>query len=248
MTMKRRLATSVALFAGVAAIVLPASPAPAVSTTVVISEFATRGPGGGSDEFVEIQNISSDPVEIGGWDLSASNSAGTASVRATVPFGVVLAPGQHYLFANTGASLAVTPDQTYGLGIADDGGIAFGAQSIVVDSVGMSAGSAFGEGTPLTPLTLNIADSYQRQVSGYQDTDDNSTDFFNGSSPTPENAASDPTPDPGATTTTVPDDTTTTEPPADVPEFPWAGVLPLFAGGMLGTGIVVQSRRRRRQA
>ena len=41
----------------------------AVSSTVVISEFRTRGPNGGNDEFIELYNLSSSPVNISGWQI-----------------------------------------------------------------------------------------------------------------------------------------------------------------------------------
>ena len=36
---------------------------------IVISEFRTRGPAGGNDEFVELRNRSAVPVDISGWLL-----------------------------------------------------------------------------------------------------------------------------------------------------------------------------------
>jgi uncharacterized protein len=103
---------------------LGAAPADASASGVVISEFRTRGPVGGNDEFIELRNAGPAPVDISGWLLQgcASGSPGNASTRATVDDGVVLAPGQSYLFANTAAagySGTVTPDQTYGTGITD---------------------------------------------------------------------------------------------------------------------------------
>jgi len=97
--MRRSLITS-ALVAG--ALLAPATAASAASD-IVISEFRTRGPVGGNDEFVEIRNKSASPVPIGGLALQgcASGTPGTASNRATVPAGVTLAPGQAYLFANS---------------------------------------------------------------------------------------------------------------------------------------------------
>src|SRR5215471_15031349 len=49
----------------------------AASSSIVISEFRVRGPNGGSDEFIELYNLSSAPVNIGGWKIKGSNNAGT---------------------------------------------------------------------------------------------------------------------------------------------------------------------------
>jgi Lamin Tail Domain len=69
---------------------------------VVVSEFRTRGPSGGNDEFIELRNRSAEPVDISGWQLQgcASASPGNASTRATVGSDVLLPAGGSYLFAN----------------------------------------------------------------------------------------------------------------------------------------------------
>ena len=84
--MGRRSFTTVVAFA-LLFVGLPfASPANASASGVVISEFRFRGPIGGNDEFVELYNTSSGPVDISGWKLQGCASAtGVASDRATVP-------------------------------------------------------------------------------------------------------------------------------------------------------------------
>ena len=59
-----------------------------ISSTVVISEFRVRGPNGGSDEFIELYNLSSVPQPIGGMQIRGSNNAGTTSARVTIAAGV----------------------------------------------------------------------------------------------------------------------------------------------------------------
>src|SRR5262245_60301139 len=76
----------------------------AVSSTVVISEFRFRGPNGGSDEFVELYNLTSSSIDISGWKLRGSNNAGTVSDRATVPSGKTIPARGHYLFTNSSTS------------------------------------------------------------------------------------------------------------------------------------------------
>src|SRR6476659_8373826 len=87
------------------ALALAPSAALAVSSTVVISEFRVRGPAGGSDEFVELYNLSPAPVNIGGWKINGSNNAGTVSTRVTITAGTMLGSGCHYLVTNSSTSV-----------------------------------------------------------------------------------------------------------------------------------------------
>src|SRR5688500_7258865 len=76
----------------------------AVATTVVIIEFRVRGPNGGSDEFIELHNISNAPVNVGGWKIRGSNNAAGVSDRATITAGTMVVPGCFYLLTNSSAS------------------------------------------------------------------------------------------------------------------------------------------------
>ncbi|HEY5446982.1 MAG TPA: lamin tail domain-containing protein, partial [Pyrinomonadaceae bacterium] len=158
----------------------------AVSTNVVISEFRVRGPNGGNDEFIELYNLSGAPVAIGGWNIRGSNNAAGVSIRATITAGTTIQPGCHYLLTNSAAggySGAVPGNQTYTVGITDDGGIALTlSDGTIVDAVGMSTGSAYKEGTVLANLgTSNLNRGYERKPGGAAgsgtDTDNNSADF-----------------------------------------------------------------------
>ena len=178
--------------------------AQAVSSNIVISEFRVRGPNGGNDEFVELYNLSSAPVAIGGWKIRGSNSSGTISDRAMITAGTMLSPGCHYLLTNSSTSAgpysgSVAGNQTYTLGITDDGGIAVTLpDNTVVDQVGMSSGSAFKEGTPLASLgatsASNLNRGYERKPGGASgsgtDTDNNATDFMLISPSDPQNSSS----------------------------------------------------------
>ena len=169
---------------------------------LVISEFRTRGPVGGNDEFVEIYNPTTTTLYIGGLKIRASSDAGVTSDRVTITAGTTLGPGCHYLIANntasTGYSGVTAPNQTYGTGITDYGGIAITRNNgtTIIDQVGMSAGSTYKEGTPLTPLVASVNEqSYERKPGGAfgngTDTNDNSADFFhNASSSNPQNSSS----------------------------------------------------------
>ena len=44
----------------------------ATSSTILISEFRTRGPAGAGDEFIELYNATAAPIDIGGWKINRS--------------------------------------------------------------------------------------------------------------------------------------------------------------------------------
>ncbi len=92
------------------------------------------------------------------------------------------------------------PDGTYSFDIPDNGGIALIIPGIppnpdqVADSVRMSNGVPFGEGSPLAPLAGGADQSYERGPGGglgnCTDTDQNSTDFARITPANPQNLAS----------------------------------------------------------
>ena len=164
---------------------------------LLISEFRTRGPGGASDEFVEIYNPTNSTLVIGGLKIRGSNSAGTTSDRATITNGTVLGSGCHYLLANTGYAGSVLADQLYGTATTDDGGLAITGSNInrIIDAVGMGTGSAYKEGSTLTPLAGTSNQSYERKPGGASgngtDTNNNANDFsLNSGSSNPQNSSS----------------------------------------------------------
>ena len=166
---------------------------------VVISEFRFRGPDGGNDEFVELVNAGAATVDISGWRLQGcSSTTGAASARATIPAGVVLAPGQHFLFANSNASGGysgtVPGDLGYGTGFSDGSGarITLPDGTSVVDGVGGSgvAGTQCREGTGISGMPTTNGDNAYERVGGTQDTDDNASDFVGPKASDPQNLAS----------------------------------------------------------
>jgi uncharacterized protein (TIGR03437 family) len=166
---------------------------------LLISEFRTRGPSGASDEFIEIYNLTTSLLTIGGLRIRASNGVGTISDRVTITAGTILGPGCHYLVANSstsGYSGSVPPNQTFGTGITDDGGNAITSSNgtRIIDAVGMSSGSAFKEGTTLAPLTGTVDQSYERKPGGTFgngiDTNDNASDFSLTVPSNPQNTSS----------------------------------------------------------
>ena len=214
------------------------TPTPTAPGHIVISEFRFEGPNGAKDEFVELFNPSSAPVDITGWKLWGSNSSGITSVRTTFP-ATVLQPGRHFLIAYTGAggySGTVTPDDTYGVTIAADGGIAISKpDDTIVDQVGLNAGSAYSEGTLPVSSPGQVEHSYERNPGGSfgscYDTDNNFNDFaLNASSSDPQNLSSSPVYCAGVLTVTPSKTVTSTYTPTIPPitrivinEVAWAG-------------------------
>jgi endonuclease/exonuclease/phosphatase family metal-dependent hydrolase len=200
---------------------LGAAPADASASGVVISEFRTRGPVGGNDEFIELRNAGPAPVDISGWLLQgcASGSPGNASTRATVDDGVVLAPGQSYLFANTasaGYSGTVEPDQTYATGITDFATTNFAGIRLAVDTTNVVDGvgapnSPCREGTGFVTPGANGDNSFER-VGGTTDTGNNATDFVGPKPGNPQNS--------GPTGTDDAPTVTDTDPSSDAIDVP----------------------------
>lgn len=191
----------------------------APATSVVISEFRTRGPNGAEDEYIELYNPTTAVVDISGWKINVSNDTGTTSTRATIPASTILRSGQYYLIVNSstnGYSGIVPANLTYGQGITDAGGIALvRPDNTIADQVGVGASSAYKEGTPVS-LSPASNQSYERKLGGAsdscQDTNNNTDDFLINTSD-PKNYASQLSrcgtllPIPVLTTTTITADT-----------------------------------------
>ena len=208
---------------------------PPSATGIVISEFRTKGPSGASDEFVEIYNPTFSPIDVSGWLIRASNSAGTTGTRFTFPANTILQPGQHFIATGSAYSGLVRENpiaSLSGTGITDDGGIAITLAdgTTIIDQVGMSAGSAYGEGGRLTPLNINLNRSYDRKSGpsgSCVDSNNNAADFLSRIPSDPQSSSSPlmvcsnptltPTATPRRTATPRPTPTRTLSPPPPPP-------------------------------
>src|SRR5207247_4517603 len=91
-----------------------ATPTPTPTPPIVISEFRTRGPGGASDEFVELYNNSDSAFDVSGWKIRSSSSGGAVTTRVTIAASTTIPARGHFLAtATTGYSGTVVGDQTY---------------------------------------------------------------------------------------------------------------------------------------
>lgn len=178
----------------------------AVSPHLVISQFQTgRATPNFNDEFVEIHNTSSNPIDLNGYRLVYRSQNGSSDVN--VPFAVwttstVIPPGGFYLVASTSydgptpANLTYDPNTCQCSMSGTNGGLAIrqgpSNTGAIIDSVAWgSVTNGFNEGTPTTAHPVDNNDnSKTRLQNGCQDTDSNAADFANATPSTPRNAAS----------------------------------------------------------
>ena len=168
------------------------------SPNLVISQFQAGAVANANDEFVEIHNIGSSPVDLNGYRVVYRSANGTNDVG---PFGVwttstILQPGQFYLVASTGYSGAAPADITYDPSVclcsmsATAGGLAIrqgdNNTGTIIDAVGWGgATNIFFEGTRTTAPPNST--SQWRALAGCQDTDNNAADFSNQNPSAPRN-------------------------------------------------------------
>jgi predicted extracellular nuclease len=203
--------TSSLVFAGVAAFV--ARPAAAASADVVITEVYGGGGNSGApytNDFIELTNNSSAPVDVSGWSVQYASSTGT-TWQVTKLTGSI-APGAAYLVqegagAGNGAPMP-TPDVSGTIAMSASAGkvalvttqtaLACGsachADPSVRDYVGFGTAANDSETAP-TPTLSNTTSA--ARIDPTKDTDNNGADFAVGN------------PSPGTLTSTP------TEPPVD---------------------------------
>jgi endonuclease G len=178
------------------------------SPTLVISQFQTgRLSPNVNDEFVEIHNRSSNPVDLNGYRLVYRSDNGQSDVA--VPFAVwttstIVPAGGYYLIASTSYDGPATPNITYNpstclcsmSGTAGGLAIRQGANDTgaIIDSVAWGAvTNGFAEGASTTAHPINATDNSKARLgNGCQDTDNNASDFATLTPSAPRNASSAP--------------------------------------------------------
>jgi hypothetical protein len=204
----RRLLTLVLAFT-LALASLPIAPivTRAASTTLVISQFQTKG-STTADEFIELHNIGPDPVDLNGYRLVWR--AGTDTTDTTLlawTASAIVQPGQYYLVgAGPGYNDAVTADVTYvdgGSGfITEIGGLALrnGAADTgtIVDSVAYGSVPSDFPFIETTKTAVPVQNGSRARYAsaatggGCQDTDNNNSDFISLATARPRNSSSTP--------------------------------------------------------
>jgi len=183
-------------------------PVHALSTSIVISQVYGGGGNSGAtlrNDFIELFNRGTSPVDLSGWSVQYASSAGTTWQRTNLT-AVILQPGQYYLVQQAqgaGGTLDLpAPDATGTIAMSATAGkvalvnnqttITSGTScptgANIVDFVGYGAAANCFEGAGPT-ATLSNTTAALRGTSGCTETDNNSTDFTTGA-PTPRNTAS----------------------------------------------------------
>jgi Bacterial Ig-like domain (group 3)/Putative Ig domain len=150
------------------------------SAALIIQGLRFAGPGGSSDQYVELYNTTSSAVSLTGWQLVWAGGS------INLPTGDSVPAHGHYLVAASGYSLGsyeAADDTASGLAIPVDGGVQLVApNATATDQVGMTtAGAAYRAGTGLTAPTQTGAQlAFQRRMSAgapVTDTTNNAADF-----------------------------------------------------------------------
>lgn len=169
---------------------------------LLISEFRTRGPGAGNDEFVELYNPGTVAVTLtSSWILqNRSSTAGSYGTRFTGS-GEVVQPGHHFLIGGSSYAGGAAADAALTTGIADEGSLVLKNGATTVDAVCFRCGSADLTGYTCeggiamkTGCTNNVDKSLERKPGSTQgnciDTQDNLSDFAEITPSNPEDLAS----------------------------------------------------------
>lgn len=159
-----------------------------ISPNLVISQVQAGGSSNANDEFIELFNRGSSPIDLNGHRLvyrssTGSNDVGPIAVWTT---STIIEPGRYYLIASVSYDGNVAPDIVFNnsacacsLSATSGGvGLRLGESNTgqLIDSVGWGAATnVFVEGS--TAAASGNDNSIARKQNGCQDTDVNSNDF-----------------------------------------------------------------------
>ncbi|MBV9468796.1 MAG: lamin tail domain-containing protein, partial [Abitibacteriaceae bacterium] len=166
-----------------AELTVPGTVVPRRATTgAIISEFRLRGPGGPTDEYVELANTTTGPLNIGGWTLQYPTAVGGTTV-VTIPTNTTIPKGGHLLLVGSGYSLGsyATKDLDLPSDIPDGAGVLLNNGRIRQDAVGFAgASTSYRTGNGIVASIVgNGQNAFMRKQNGtpYVNSGDNANDF-----------------------------------------------------------------------
>jgi hypothetical protein len=157
------------------------------TAAVLVNEVQTSGPKGAEDEWVELFNPQSCPLDIAGFTVRHTSASGTSIATVfTAGAGTTLGPQGYGVIAGTKYSATPTPIGSFNSGVLADQGGGLGlydASGTLVSSMGYGTGATnpFVETSP-APSEAS-SESIARIPNGVE-TGDNAIDFRS-SAPTP---------------------------------------------------------------
>lgn len=111
-------------------------------STVVISEVASAGPAAGDDEFIELENTGTKPVNVSGWQLYRCTATGRLTANThelTIAAGTTIAAGQRFVIGGLGFAGEAHATITHSLADISFGVLLQSASGRLVDRVSVSA-------------------------------------------------------------------------------------------------------------
>lgn len=198
----------------------------AATNHIVISQIQLRGVGTGTadNEFVELYNPTSIPVNLTGWRLRRETSA-TSSANLVASMSGTIHPNGYFLIASPEYAASISADLSYSTTqhlASDNAVVLYGDAGVtIVDKVGMGNVNDFETlATVNPPNGGSIIRKVDDTGGNGQDTDSNSDDFATLSVSTPRNSTVVIIPTPTNTSTPTPTLTPTNTPiptPTDTP-------------------------------
>ncbi len=224
-----------------------ASPATvfAASPSIVISQLQVAG-SSAADEFIELYNPTSAPVDISNWAMNYRGGAASSFSKVNIASGQIIPAHSYYLLANASGSFAGQAHQTYNnstLSLSAVGGTVFlttnqtplttGSETSIIDKLAYGTGTLFPESTAFVPApALNM--SIARPIVGgaTTDTDNNASDFTVVAPSTPHGSTFAPSPLAIPTLTLSPDTGKITATWGEVPTATGYGINITSAGSV----------------
>lgn len=169
--------------------------AKAENNGIIINEIQISGGSGKtSEDYIELYNKSSKPLEIGGWKLRKRTQSGSESpVKVFANSAIIPAEG-YFLWANSGIAEKTKADETTGSTVSTNNSVAlFDDAGNIIDQVAWGSGHVdpFVEGAAIF-IPNGQPERIERK--NFQDTGNNSEDFaiISNGSPTPSGCLENP--------------------------------------------------------
>ncbi|MBS3902930.1 MAG: lamin tail domain-containing protein [Anaplasmataceae bacterium] len=150
---------------------------------VIVEVQISGGEGLTSNDYVKLYNMGAENVDVGDWRLRKRTQSGSESSIKVLPAGSVIVPGGSFMWANSvdgfSETIGANTSSTQTLAANNSVGLDNG-ERVLIDAVGWGEAlvNPYAEGG-VYPTNPEGGQVLKRKTSGsgYQDTDDNASDF-----------------------------------------------------------------------